>query len=150
MKIRIKFALICYQLAFLLLFIFGVRYVTAHEFMPYHAHALGTDWSALPPAYRVLFLALLKVAGGGMVTTGIAGTWLIWVPFRQSANWARWALCIIGLSVGVPTLYATATVALYTPASPPWMVPASGIGLILAGFLLSYKLQPRERSRDIA
>ena len=44
---RVAFA--CYLVPALTLLTFGIRYLTASEFMPYHAAALGREWSDLLP-----------------------------------------------------------------------------------------------------
>ncbi|MFB6341721.1 hypothetical protein ACE1ET_08360 [Saccharicrinis sp. FJH62] len=134
---RYKIAGICFCLAYLALMLFGLRYIFAQSFIPYHETALGTKWDNMPESFHMLYLALMKVAGGGMLSTGIAGEILICIPFRKFEPWARWSLLVIGLIVGGMALTAAITIKLNTPASPPWILTLCSIILILAGFFLS-------------
>lgn len=124
MNTRTKIAFVLFALAYLVSAVFGLMYSTRSEFMPYHALAIGTEWSALPTSYQVLFLALLRVGGGGMLATATAGAFLLIIPFRAQVAWSRWALlAVIGITSAL-TLYATLTVDQLTPADPPWIAPA--------------------------
>ncbi|MFC0875239.1 hypothetical protein ACE01N_01525 [Saccharicrinis sp. FJH2] len=127
----------CFALAFLPLIVFGLHYISIQSFIPYHETALGTKWDNMPESFHMLYLALMKVAGGGMLSTGIAGEILICIPFRKFEPWARWSLLVIGMIVGGMALTAAITIKLNTPASPPWILTLCSIILILAGFLLS-------------
>jgi hypothetical protein len=135
--IRHKIAIVCFGLAFLPLILVGLRFIFIHSFIPYHAVALGTEWSELPSPYQILYLAQMKVAGGGILSAGIAGEIILFLPFQRKENWSRWTLLIIGLIVGGLTLMATLSVKLNTPASPPWILTSCCIILILTGFFLS-------------
>ena len=50
--------------------------------MPYHSEALGSSWSDVEPKTQVLILALMRVAGGGFLATGLAISILLIIPFR--------------------------------------------------------------------
>ncbi len=50
--------------------------------MPYHSEALGSSWSDVGPKTQVLILALMRVAGGGFLATGLAMFILLIIPFR--------------------------------------------------------------------
>jgi hypothetical protein len=58
--------------------------------MPYHAAAIGTKWSDVAPSYRILIHSLMKAAGAGFLGSAIAGAFVLFVPFRAGAGWARW------------------------------------------------------------
>lgn len=139
MESRIKVAFVCFLLGFIISGVFGLVYIFSPKFMPYHAVAIGTDWESLAPAYRILFLALMKSAGAGFLATTIAGLFILFIPFRSGSPWARWAILITALAVAIPTAYAALTTKWGTPASPPWFAPLSGIILALVGFFLSAK-----------
>jgi hypothetical protein len=119
--------------------VFGFLYLFSTQFMPYHAVAIGASWNDLTPAYRVLFLALIKAVGAGFLGSSIACLFILSIPFRSGLPWANWALLIIGLVVSIPSLYAALTVRWSTPASPPWVVSLIGALLAVAGFALSIK-----------
>ena len=50
--------------------IFGIVYVTADEFMSYHAEALSISWANLDFCYQILLLALIRLAGVGGIIAG--------------------------------------------------------------------------------
>jgi len=134
---RLKVAFFCYLLAVLILIIFGLIYLIRKEFMPYHAAAVGKNWSELDPAFQVLFLASMRIVGGCFLATACAIGILLFKPFRQGMRWTYWAIPIIGLISSLSLLYATIYVARNTPASPPWIGAALGTLLIVIGFILS-------------
>jgi len=134
---RTKVAFVLFLLAYLVSAVFGLMYATRSQFMPYHAMAIDTEWSALPASYQVLFLALLKVGGGGMLATAVAGAFLLAIPFRQQLDWSRWALLAIIVTTSVLTLYGTLTVDLQTPANPPTIAPILTILLAVVAAALT-------------
>jgi len=137
MRTRMTAALACYGLVILLALSFAGLYLLRSQFMPYHAVAIGASWPDLSPRYQALFLALMKVGGGGWLAVAGAMGALLLIPFRRKEPWARWAVTLIGLAAAVPTLYATLLVKARTPASPPWFGAAAAIGFLLVGFALS-------------
>lgn len=134
---RLILASACYLLAALLAGSFGLIYVVRPQFMPYHAAAVGRDWTALEPSFQILVLALMKVAGGGWLAAATAIIILLGGPFRRGESWARLAIPAVGLLVSVSSLYATLLVRRNTPASPPWLFAAGATALLLAGLGLS-------------
>jgi peptidoglycan/LPS O-acetylase OafA/YrhL len=136
MKLRTIVSFVCYFLVAILCIFFGFRYLTASQFMPYHAVALGVSWSELDSHYQTLLLSLIRVAGGGMLAGGIAIGFLLLIPLRRKELWARWAILIIGLIVGGSAVYATLSVKFRTPASPPWIPAIVAVLLILVGSLI--------------
>jgi hypothetical protein len=149
MKKRTVPAAACYLLTILVALAFAVMYLFRSEFMPYHAAAVGMAWSRLDPAFQTLFLALMRVCGGGWLAVAAAMSVLLAVPFRRNEAWSHWALPIVALCAAIPTLYATLLVKSRTPASPPWFGPAAAILLVMAGFALApprKKMGPPARS----
>lgn len=145
MKLRRTAALVCYVLVVLLALSFAGLYLLRSEFMPYHAVAVGTSWADLSPRYQALFLALMRVGGGGWLAVAGAIAILLLIPFRRNERWAFWAVPLIGLFAAVPTLYATLLVKARTPASPPWFGAAAAIALLVLGFVLSV---PRRKGQS--
>jgi len=137
MNKRMKVAFGCHSLALLMTAASGVIYLFRTELMPYHAVALGKSWADIDQALQVLLLALMKGVGGGFLATAVAVGILLVIPFRQGIFWARWAIPVIGLVAALPTLYAAASVALNTPATPPLMRVLLIMALLIAGFILS-------------
>ncbi len=146
MNTRMKVAFGCHSLAILITAASGVIYLFRTQFMPYHAVALGKSWADIDQALQVLLLALMKGVGGGFLATAVAIGILLVVPFRQGVFWARWAIPVIGLVVALPTLYAGASVALNTPATPPWIRVLFIMALLIAGFILSMGSRQREQT----
>lgn len=132
-----KFAFGCHLTVALIFLLFGTIYLFRSEFMPYHAVAIGQEWSQLQASFQILIIALMKVVGGGWLASGLAISILLAFPFREGARWAHWAIPCIGLVSILPSLYATILVAQSTPASPPWKVATIGVALLVVGLILS-------------
>jgi hypothetical protein len=116
---------------------FGLVYLARSSFMPYHRDAISTPWEKLEKPYQALFLALIKVAGGGFLVSGLSVSFMTLFPLRAGEVWARFVIPIIGLSMALPALYATVHVRRHTPASPPVATALITIALLLIGFALS-------------
>lgn len=137
MGLRMKLAFACYIIAMIVLAIFGVVYFLRPGFMPYHAVAVGMPWADVPPPFQVLILALMKVAGSGFLTIVALECIILFIPFRQGAAWARWAIPLGGILICGGTLYVTLYVASHSPANPPWYLALAGFLFFPAGFILS-------------
>ena len=135
--IRVGVALLLTMLIALGYVVFGFTYLLRPEFMPYHAEAVGMSWDHVPPAFQVLILALMRVVGGAWLALAAALGYLIFVPFRQGARWARWAVPAVGLISSGAALFATLQVQCHTPARPPVMLVAAGMIALVAGLLFS-------------
>jgi len=116
--------------------VLGAYYILRGSFMPYHAEAIGTEWSALTSEMQTLFLALLDVAGAGWAVSGLLVVVLVLVPFRQGKTWARWTIPVALVLLYVPILLATLSVTHETPATPPWYGNAIALLAILSGIAL--------------
>jgi hypothetical protein len=134
---RTKIAFWCYIAAMAGPGAWGVMYLLCNEFMPYHAVAVGMPWPEVPVPFKILIIALMKVAGGGWVTVAVAVFVLLLVPFRQGARWAYWAIPSLGLLHYADVCIAMAHVMTNTPATPPWGFTIAGIILLLIGAALS-------------
>lgn len=137
MNVRMKLAFACYFVALLVLAGFGFVYLFRTSFMPYHAVAVGMPWGDVPSNFQVLILALMKVTGSGFLTIVIIEYILLFIPFRQGAAWARWAIPLGGILICGGTLYVTLYVATHSPANPPWYLALAGFLFFPAGFILS-------------
>ena len=134
---------IIYGLVSLLGFVFAYMYLFRPEFMPYHAVAVGRDWSEVANEYQVLILALMRVSGGGWlgVATGILICLIAFI--RTGKSWTHISVLLIGLSGLVPTLMATLMVKNGSPANPPWYAAAIGIGVLVIAFILSFFIKKK-------
>jgi hypothetical protein len=136
-------ALLCYLVALAGPLIFGVMFLARSEFMPYHADAVGMRWPEVPRPFQTLIMALLKLAGGAWLTVAVAELVLLFVPFRQGARWAVWAIPSLGLLHYAGVCVAMAHVTLNTSATPPWAPTIASIVLLLVGAALSIPGQTR-------
>jgi hypothetical protein len=142
---RSKIAFSCYVVAMAGPAVWGVRFLFRSDFMPYHAVAVGMPWSEVPGPFRILIMALLKLAGGGWLTLAVAEFVLLLIPFRQGARWALWAVPSLGLLHFAGVCNAMAHVTLNTPAMPPWGATVASIALILIGAVLSIPREAKSR-----
>ena len=76
-KRRITF--ISYGITAVISIILGSIYLFSPQFMPYHSAAIGVEWAVLDSETQVLYLALLRVAGGGWIGIGVAMMILLWI-----------------------------------------------------------------------
>ena len=140
---RLKLAFLCYSLAIVGLAAMGLLYFFRSEFMPYHAQAAGKTWAELDPGLRWLLLAYLKFMSGAWLAVSLAIGFMLFIPFRRGEAWARLAIPLVGLVSYGTALYGTLLVTFNTPASPPWLISALGVALIMAGFIFSIGQVPR-------
>ena len=137
MNTRMRVAFACYLVSTIIIAGIGTIYLFSRQLLPFQLEALGTTWGEIPPRFQVLFLALKKLASGGLLATALGLGVLLFVPFRKGEAWARWAISAIGLSFATPLLYGMLLVKFETPASPPWLVGVLMIVLFVVGFLLA-------------
>lgn len=130
-------AFVCYSFVAFCLIIFGVIYLTRPTLMPYHLDAISRSWPDLDASMQTLFLALMRVAGTGYLTTALSMLILLLLPFRAGEIWARYAIPAIGLVQLLPTLYVTMQVRKHTSGSPPVGMNMFGVGLLVFGFIMS-------------
>jgi len=147
MSKRMKIAFCCHLLAILSLAIIGLIYLFRSEFMPYHAVAVGRKWVEVESAFQILILALVKAFGGANFSTALAMGILLFIPFRQGIQWARWAIPAIGFAAELPALYVTLSVTLNTPATPPWKGVVLIMIFLLMGLILS--LESHKKTQHI-
>lgn len=133
----IQISFFCYLITAIISILFGIIYLVRSEFMPYHAVALEKQWIELDTKIQTLILALMRVAGGGFLATGIVVVLLMLLYLRTSKQWIMFIIPTVGLITSLSSLYATLLVKSRTPASPPVNLTLLSIGLILIGFILS-------------
>ena len=126
----------CYVVTGIVSLAMGAIYLFSSEFMPYHSEALGRAWDELRDSEKVLFNALLDVAGAGWIALGTAVIVLAIIPMRRGEMWARLLVPSLLFLFYVPTLLATLSVLDQTPASPPWYGNAFALLATAAGVLL--------------
>ena len=138
MSWKIIIAFVCHFLATLPIAFLGITYIIWPTFMPYHAVAVGMPWSAVPPGFQVLTLALMRAVGFAALAVFVLELFLLLFPFRHGAIWAKLAIPAGGLIISFGALYAMVYVSLNTPATPPWMAPAASALLFVVGLIFSF------------
>ncbi len=106
----------------------GVVYLTRGEFMPYHAGAVQTDWSALDANFRGLLLGLLKGLGAGALTAGGAIVLMTIAAWRASSQPYLILLPFVAIGYTSLLLYATWYVRTHTPGEPPFTLTLITLG----------------------
>lgn len=126
----------CYTMVALLGFVFAFIYLTRPEFMPYHADAVGVEWKEVNENFQVLIIALMRVSGGGWLTTSLSISFLLIVDRKFKKLWLKLALVAVGLATLIPSLWVTLYVKSNSPADPPWLAAVVGILLLLAALIV--------------
>lgn len=132
-----KLALVLFAIGGISHIIFGIVYVTASEFMPYHAQALNVDWNRLGENYKTLFLALIRLAGVGGLVAGIVNLTLISCLYHRVESRLIWLLIASSLIFQSMMNYVVYSVYINTPGDPPLlMVSIVSVTFIIATILL--------------
>ena len=105
--------------------------------MPYHSLALAKSWELVEENTQTLILALMRVAGGGFVATGMAIVILLCIPFQAGESWANYSIFLISLVTSISSCYATFLVASRTPGNPPLWLSLATVVLSIIGFASS-------------
>ena len=135
MEPKIYISSACFLVVVLVGILFSSLYLLRKKFMPYHAVAVGKTWDELDKNFRVLIIALMRVAGGGWLAASTALGILLYFHFMSSEPWITWIIFLTGLSVTIPTLAATVIVRTRTNARPPVYAAVLALVLLFGGFL---------------
>jgi hypothetical protein len=137
MGTRDKIAFVIYFVGSLVLITFGIVYLSCSTIMPYHQEAINMNWEKLSTGLQFLLQGLIKMAAAGFFVTGLSTLILLFFPFKKGAQWAHWAIPLLGIVWNGFSLYITATIAIKTHASTPWLAALVGIIFIIVAFVLS-------------
>jgi hypothetical protein len=140
-----KLGLVLFAIGGISHIIFGVVYVTASEFMPYHAQALNVDWNGLGENYKTLFLALIRLAGVGGLVAGLVNLTLISYLYHRVESRLIWLLIVSSLIFQSMMNYVVYSMYVNTSGDPPLLMVSIGTVtfviatiLLLAGFRGKY------------
>lgn len=133
---RDRIALLCHALVALGLVAFGLRYLLAGSFLPYHAEVAGAPWEALGPGMQRLILAMLHGAGAAILAGGLALGLMLAIPWRRGERWARHGVPALAL-VGLAPLLVIALGLAGTGAATPWIPIAGASVLTMVGWGLT-------------
>jgi len=132
-----KLALVLFAMVGISHLIFGMVYVTANEFMPYHAQALKVDWNSLDENYKTLFLALIRLAGAGGLVAGLVNLTLVSCLYHRVESRLIWLLIASSLIYQAMMNYVVYSVYINTPGDPPLLIVSIGsVTFIIATILL--------------
>ena len=106
--------------------LFGVRYLLARQFMPYHATVAGKPWQELEAGVRTIILGMLRIIGGALAAYGLALLWLL-IPLRDGQPWAAWAALTLTAACVLPTLYVTVSLRRAAPSAATPIAPAAAV-----------------------
>ena len=121
-----KLALILFAIVGISHLIVGIVYVTANEFMPYHAQALNVNWNSLDENYKTLFLALIRLAGAGGLVAGLVNLTLVNYLYHSVESRLVWLLIVSSLIFQFVTNYVVYYVSRNTPGDPPLLMVSTG------------------------
>ncbi|MBW4621445.1 MAG: hypothetical protein KME17_19055 [Cyanosarcina radialis HA8281-LM2] len=147
MNRKMKIAFGCYLAAIVIIASLALTYLFTPQLLSYQEQAVGVSWSQLQPGFKTQFLSLLKVSGGGYLSTAIALAILLFIPFKQNENWARIAIAALGSLAVLIVNYAGLTLMLNTPSRPPLIAGPITIALLIAGFILSSGIKKRKETK---
>jgi hypothetical protein len=147
MNRKMKIAFGCYLAAIVIIASLALTYLFTPQLLPYQEQAIGVTWSQLQPGFKTQFLSLLKVSGGGYLSTAVALTILLFIPFKKKENWARIAIAALGSIAVLIVNYAGLTLMLNTPGRPPLIAGPITIALLIAGFILSSDINKQKETR---
>lgn len=116
---------------------FGLRYLFAKEYMPYHAQLTQYPWSAIPPRLQAIILGMLKILAAGMLAVGIALAWLT-LPLCKGESWASWAILSVIAANGLISIYVTVILRKIEPTAKTNVAAAiSGVAIVLIALTLA-------------
>lgn len=138
MSKRDKVAFVIYFVGSLSLIGFSVVYLSCSTIMPYHQEAIKMNWEELSSGLQILLQAFIKMVAAGFFVTGLSALILLLIPFRRGAQWAHWAIPLLGIVWNGFSLYVTATVAIKTYASTPW----PGVVVVTIFIIIAFILSP--------
>ena len=114
---------------------FGFIYVSADEFMGYHAAALSTSWQELSSGFQILFLALIKLAGAAGLIAGSVSLTLVSYFYRKDYSPIVWLAPLSAATFQGFTQYVVYQVYTNTPGSPPLLWVSFGSCVLLVAII---------------
>jgi hypothetical protein len=134
---RLRLAFWTYLLLTLAGAAWGIGFLLRGEFTSYHGAAAGVPWAEVPGNFQVVILALTKLAGGLWVAFALCILVLLFVPFRQGARWAVWAVPLLMLAHYLAPMPAMIHLTTHTSATPPWALTLGCIVVTLLALAIS-------------
>lgn len=108
--------------------------------MPYHAQAIGDEWTALNQPTQTLILALMRCVAGGYLAVSITIFILQQHLYKTGKKWIAWCIFLSGWIVTGTSVYATILVRLKTEGNPPTTLACAGLIFLLLGLFLNLNI----------
>ena len=125
-------------LAGVITLLFGIRYLLAKSYTPYHATVSGMPWESLQPRLQAVILGMLRVVGAGLLACGAAQLWLL-LGLAHGDGWAPWAILTTALILDTPVLYVTLWLRRIEPSARTPVAPTAFVlVLTVAGLALTW------------
>lgn len=131
-------ASVCYLIAVIFAIIIGFMYLLRRKCFNYHEWVLGGKWEELDDKLQALILAFMKGVGGAIIGVALAMIAIIVFAFHSGQIWSYYTIPVVCLFLYGVWLYLMIYLRKKTNAKTPILVPAVGIALIVAGFVLSF------------
>lgn len=133
-----RLSIASYLLAFAIVTVFALAYLSRSEFMPYHRIATGRSWAQIEPGVQLLILALIRVVGAAWLAAALAGFLLTYqLLYRPGTLLGLVCFQIFCLLATVPPVVIAAHVRRRTGAPTPIRSGLGVIGLSVLGFVLA-------------
>jgi hypothetical protein len=127
---------------------FGLRYLITAHLMNYHIAFLRMAEAQLIQVDNrivLLFLVLIRITGGCMISIGITALIITLTAFRRQEPWAWWSLLSLFsfslVTLGIITYHVARDITL--GPRPPWWL-ATGMLVVLAAAL--FLLPPKKKT----
>ncbi|MBU0487154.1 MAG: hypothetical protein KKA07_08815 [Bacteroidetes bacterium] len=117
--------------------VYALVYLFRPKFMGYHSKATGKKWEEIDKGMQTLVLALMRAAGGGLLSAGITMAFLQFQFNAHRQDWIALAILISGGAMILGSLFAVLMVRFKTPGRPPIPVIIAALLLIVAGYFFN-------------
>lgn len=116
----------------------GIRFLMTTKFFNYHAEAAGLSWETVEPGLQIVFLAVFRICGAGILTLSMCMFIMVILPFAAyRQRWSYYAIPLVSFLFWSIVLATTLYVTLTTPGTAPWIGSLVCIVMILLAFLFS-------------
>ena len=139
MNKNLKISFYLYNFVLFCFFVVACVYMSRSEFMPYHSVAVNMKWSEVPANFQILILAGIHAVGSLIFTIFSAIAIILYIPFKQKAIWAKYAVGVLSLLLNFSLIYVVIFVKNNTNAHPPFIPLLVLLSIILIAFFLSFR-----------
>ena len=98
----------------------SLRFLLSKEFFPYHAEVTNLKWSDVPNEFRILIIALMRMAGFGILVISLLLLGASVFNFWDSSSIIKFSIPVVGLVFWSGSFTVTFGVFQKTKANTPW------------------------------